>query len=179
MAEPEGSALHAAETESPDVRRWLDAVDFEAPARTPLGAWLRLFGWAVAIFAFVSVTRSTIAPLTFPSTKSPLGPDEYEGFRYGMTLETREAIFDELAIAEESERRRAIESNTWQGHLWSREDDRGQQELTLARALAKKHGVSLSQVYLVLDEAIREKWPGPDGKPLKATTPPQDPRSTW
>ena len=55
----------------------------------------------------------------------------------------------------------------------------GAQERALAQSLATRHGLSLSQVYLILDEGIRDKWPGPDGEPLIATTPPQDPRDTW
>ena len=38
--------------------------------------------------------------------------------------------------AENAERKRAIEQNTWKGHLWSREDDRGHYERVQLRALA-------------------------------------------
>jgi hypothetical protein len=185
MATPEVPTSPPADTAdapadaSSDARRWLDAFDFERPATSAVGAWVRLIGWTIAILLFASTLKQTVRPLLVESTKTPMGPDEYEGFRYGMPLETREAIFEELAEAEAAERARAIENNTWKGHLWSREDDRGQQELKLARHLAKKYDVSLSQVYLVLDEAIREKWPTASGEPLLATTPPQDPRSTW
>ena len=111
--------------------------------------------------------------------QTPLGGDAYDGHRYGMKLALRKAIFAELAAAEKAQRERAVAQNTWHGHAWSREDDRGYQERALAQSLATRHGLSLSQVYLILDEGIRDKWPGPDGEPLIATTPPQDPRDTW
>jgi hypothetical protein len=76
-------------------------------------------------------------------------------------------------------RKEGIEKNTWNGHIWSREDDRGWGERVLARSLAQKYGISLTQVFLVLDEGIRKKWPGPDGNPLPATVPPLDLRPTW
>jgi hypothetical protein len=45
--------------------------------------------------------------------------------------------------------------------------------------MAGKYRISLTQAYLILDEGIRNKWPGPDGTPLPATTPPLDIRTTW
>jgi hypothetical protein len=92
---------------------------------------------------------------------------------------TRKAIFAELAAAELAERKRAIAQNTWNGHAWSQEDDRGHYERVAARAAAAKYRVSLSQIYLVLDEGLREHWPSPEGAPLTATTPPLSIRSTW
>jgi hypothetical protein len=71
----------------------------------------------------------------------------------------------------------AIAANTWKGHLWSREDDRGHYERVKMRELAARYEGTLTQMYLILDEGIRNKWPGPDGQPLPATTPPWDPRT--
>lgn len=170
------------EPEPPEVTRaraWLDAVDFELPATSRAGAVLRVAAWALSLVALLTVAGRTTRPLTRVPGRSALNGDTHEGHRYGLPLEKRRAIFQELAKVELPERRRAIDQNTWGGHLWSREDDRGHYEMTAARALAPKHGVTLTQIYMVLDEGIRERWPGPDGKPLPPTTPPQDPRSTW
>ena len=41
----------------------------------------------------------------------------------------------------------AIAQNTWNGHAWSREDDRGHFERVEVRRLATKHKLSISQVY--------------------------------
>jgi hypothetical protein len=92
--------------------------------------------------------------------------------RFGLTEEQRRAIFHELAAAEQAERARAIAQNTWGGHAWSREDDLGYVLRDRARALATRYGVSLTHVYLVFDEGVRNRWPGPDGQPLAATVTP-------
>ena len=170
------------EPPTPEVARAnavLDAIDFELPARSRLGAWLRVVAWVGSAIALISVVRTTTHPLTNIPKRSALNGDSYDGMRYGITLEKRKAMFAELAKVETAERARAIAQNTWNGHAWSREDDRGHYEMTTARSLAAQYGVTLTQVYMVLDEGIREKWPGPDGKPLLPSTPPQDPRSTW
>jgi hypothetical protein len=161
------------------ARSVVEAIDFEEPARSALGGWVRIGAIALSTYAFVSVLRTTSAPLLVPNTKAALNGDEYEGHRYGMTLAERQAIFADLAAVEIAERQRAIAANTWSGHLWSREDDRGWKEMSAARRIAAERKRSLTQVYMVLDEAIRERWPGPDGQPLPATTPPLDPRTTW
>lgn len=162
------------------AHRWLDALHFELPATSPLGAWARVLAWTGSLVALVVVLGKTTRPLTGVRPEAPLQADAGDGERrYGLALDTRRAIFGELAKVEIAERERAISKNTWGGHLWSREDDRGHREMTAARALASRYGITLSQVYMVLDEGIRERWPGPDGAPLPPTTPPQDPRSTW
>ncbi|MCA9588832.1 MAG: hypothetical protein KC657_26130 [Myxococcales bacterium] len=158
---------------------WLDDLDFERAPTTLLGARLRIVAWlACGVIAASSIWK-TVLPLSRNVVQTPLGGDAYDGHRYGMKLALRKAIFAELAAAEKAQRERAVAQNTWHGHAWSREDDRGYQERALAQSLATRHGLSLSQVYLILDEGIRDKWPGPDGEPLIATTPPQDPRDTW
>lgn len=170
------------EPESPDVvraRQWLDALDFELPAMSRAGAWLRAIAWTGSAIVLIWVLRSTTHPLTHVPARAPLSGDTHEGHRYGLPLERRKEIFEALAKVELPERKRAIDQNTWGGHQWSREDDRGHYEMTAARSLASRYGVTLTQIYMVLDEGIREKWPAPDGKPLPPTTPPQDPRSTW
>ena len=96
-----------------------------------------------------------------------------------MPERTRREIFEQISENEQALREHALQTNSWNGHLWSREDDRGHFERLFFRKLAKQHNISLSQVYLILDEGLRAKWPGPDGQPLPATTPPLNPRQTW
>ncbi len=125
------------------------------------------------------VTRKAVSPVLSepgPARIRAKGPDDQ---RFELPEKKRREIFAELAAAELAERKRHVEGNTWQGHLWSREDDRGWQERTLVRSLASRHGVSISQIYLVLDEGIHERWPGPDGKPLPATAEPLNLRPVW
>jgi hypothetical protein len=161
------------------ARSLVEALDFETPARSAIGGFVRIGAIILTTYAFLSVLKTTTAPLMVANTKTPLNGDEYEGHRYGMTLAERQAIFADLAAVEIAERQRAIAQNTWGGHAWSREDDRGWKEMTAARRIAAERKRSLTQIYMVLDEAIRERWPGPDGNPLPPTTPPLDPRTTW
>jgi len=154
-------------------------LDFGATPSTRVGWLVR-----VTVIAFASVVLyrrvvATTAPLLDAKPPTPIPTEEIEDWRFRMPERVRREIFEEIAEAEQAERARAIEKNTWQGHLWSREDDRGHVERQAMRAIAAKHRISLTQAYLVLDEGIREKWPGPDGTPLPGTTPPLDLRTTW
>ncbi|MGZ3417271.1 MAG: hypothetical protein ACXVEE_05355 [Polyangiales bacterium] len=128
----------------------------------------------------IASAREALRPILSeprPASVRPTGPAP--DMRFELDLKTRKEIFAELAAAEVAERKRNIEQNTWQGHLWSREDDRGVQERTLAKSIAARRGISLTQVFLVLDEGIHEQWPGPDGKPLPATAEPLNLRVGW
>lgn len=133
----------------------------------------------VALGVLVGVTRKAVQPILSepgPARIRAEGPGDQ---RFELDEKTRKAIFAELAAAELAERKRHVDGNTWQGHLWSREDDRGWQEHTLVRTLASRHGVSMSIIYLVLDEGIHARWPGPDGKPLPANAEPLNLRTGW
>lgn len=156
-----------------------ELIDFEQKATGSVAGVWRVLAWTLSLGLLVVRLRSIVIPISSHHEATALGSDSYEGFRYGVPLEKRRAIFAELAATEIAERQRAIEKNTWGGHAWSREDDRGHREMTRARQLAAREKLSLSQIYLVLDEGIRAGWLGPDGHPLLPTTPPQDPRSTW
>jgi hypothetical protein len=168
--------------ESPDlarIHRWVELVNFERSPRWNWAFQAHIVAWILGTLFFASVLRSTLRPITTSHEATALGGDSYEAHHYGMVLEKRKSIFAEFAETEIKERQRAIDQNTWGGHAWSREDDRAHAEMVLARKLAVRHGLTLTQIYMVLDEGIREKWPGPDERPLPPTTPPQDPRSTW
>jgi hypothetical protein len=161
------------------AEQWVEAIDLEAPAKSAAGAWLRLVVTAGSLLLLYVVLRQSTATMLVKDSSVPLNGDTYEDHRFGLRLETRKAIFRELATVELAERARALSVNSWNGHLWSREDDRGHYEMTAALRLSKQYKTSLTQVYMILDEGIREHWPAPNGEPLPATTPPQDPRSTW
>lgn len=143
-------------------------------------AWLVRI--AVLTFALVvlykRVTTAT-APLLDAKPLPKIPAEEIEDYRFRLPERVRKEIFIEMAGVEQAERKRAQDANTWNGHLWSREDDRGHVERLEARQIAGKYKISLTQAYLVLDEGIRNHWPGPDGNPLPATTPPLDIRTTW
>jgi len=154
--------------------------DFGARPQSKAAWFVRAAAVALALFALWRRVDSATKPLLSARPPPAIPTEEIDDYKFRLPERTRREIFAELAAAELAERARAIQANTWNGHLWSREDDRGHYERVAARAAAAKHKVSLSQVYLVLDEGIRERWPGPDGKPLPATTPPLNIRSnSW
>lgn len=157
----------------------LRIFDFSVLPSTKAGWVVRVVVTVIAVAFLVQRVRVATAPLVKAHRPSPINTEDIDGYRFRISDETRHAIFDEVAAAEIAERERAIKANTWSGHAWSREDDRGYYERIAVRAAASKHKVSISQVYLVLDEGIREHWPAPDGKPLPATTPPLNLRASW
>lgn len=133
--------------------------------RTRAGLALYAFVQVTALLVFVRVAREALLPLLRTPALAPV-PAQTSMTKFGLTETDRRAIFRELAESEIGERQRAITQNTWGGHAWSRFDDLGYVQRARARELAIRYRVSLTQVYLVLDEGIRERWPGPDGQPL-------------
>ena len=125
---------------------------------------------ALAILAITGVR--TLRPTVTVAYPAALKPASAGLVAFGLTEPQRREIFAVLATEELASRQKIRENNNWGGHPWSQEDDRGWQERTTVRELAAKHKISLSQVYLVLDQGIRLRWPAADGKPLVATVPP-------
>lgn len=160
--------------------RFAALLDFGALPKTKAGWAIRI---AATIFAAVFCWRKVVLAthiLVTAHAPAPIPTEEIDDYRFRLPEHTRKEIFEDLATAELSERARAKAANTWNGHLWSREDDRGHYERVAARAAAAKYKISLTQVYLVLDEGIREHWLAPNGEPLPATTPPLNLRSnSW
>lgn len=161
------------------LRPYLSLLDFGGAPTTRVAWVVRVCVMSFAAVVLWNRLKTTTAPLLNAKLPIPIPSQEIEDYRFRMPERTRREIFEAIAEAEQAERARAVEKNTWNGHLWSREDDRGHYERVFFRALAKRYNISLTQVYLVLDEGIRAKWPGPDGQPLPATTPPLNPRATW
>ena len=143
-------------------------------------AWIvRTCVYGVAAVLLYQRAATVTAPLLKAKHPLPIPSEEIEDYRFRLPERTRREIFEEIANPEQTQRAQAIETNGWNGHLWSREDDRGHFERIYFRQLARKHNISLTQIYLILDEGLRAKWPGPNGEPLPATTPPLSIRSTW
>lgn len=162
-----------------EVERTLRLFDFATKPNTKIGWIVRLAVMLAAAWFVVRKTSALVTPVLSARPPNPIPNEEIEDYRFKYPERVRREIFMEIATAELAERQRAINANTWNGHAWSREDDRGHYERVKLRALASQYKGTLSQMYLILDEGIRNKWPGPDGKPLPATTPPWDPRTTW
>jgi hypothetical protein len=161
------------------IQRNLQVFDF-AVKPTSKAAWIvRLVVMLVATWFLVKKTNALVSPMLSAHPPGKIPNEEIEDYRFKYPERIRREIFMEIATAELAERQRAIAANTWNGHLWSREDDRGHYERVKMRELAARYKGTLTQMYLILDEGIREKWPGPNGEPLPATTPPWDPRTTW
>lgn len=158
---------------------YLALLDFARKPDTRVGWYVRIGVTVIALGALYRSLDVTVGPMLAAKPPPPIPSEGIDDYRFMIPERTRREMFAEIAAAEIAERKRAAAANTWNGHLWSREDDRGYYERVTLRALASKYKVSLSQMFLVLDEGIRNKWPGPDGEPLPATTPPFNPRQTW
>ncbi len=158
---------------------YFSLLDFGASPTSRVGWIVRVAVFAFALIVFDKRVRATVEPLLDARPPPPLPAEEIDDYAFRLPEHERKQIFADIARAEQDERARAIEGKTWDGHLWSREDDRGHAERTYFRSLATKYRVSLSVIYLVMDEGIRKHWPGPDGTPLPATSPPLDIRATW
>jgi len=144
--------------------------------RSSLALLLIVCANIIGVGALYRTGKRIFAPMLREPEPPPI-PQRTSMERFGMTETVRREVFRELADAEINERRRAITMNTWGGHAWSREDDLGYVQRARAREVAARYHLSLTQMYLVLDEGIRNRWPGPDGQPLRATSEPISLRS--
>jgi hypothetical protein len=158
---------------------YFSLLDFGAPPTTRIAWAVRVCVLTFALVVLYKRLDTTTAPLLNAKAPIPIPSEEIEDYRFRLPERTRREIFAEIAEAEQNDRIHAIQRNSWNGHLWSREDDRGHFERVFFRILAKRYNISLTQVYLILDEGIRGLWRGPDGQPLPPTTPPLNPRPTW
>jgi hypothetical protein len=161
------------------LRPYFALLDFSTKPASRIAWAVRVAVFSFAIVVLYKRIGTTTAPLLDARPPNPIPSEEIEDYRFRLPERTRREIYLEIATAELAERKRAIEQDKWRGHLWSREDDRGHFERVHFRQLATQHKLSLTQIYLILDEGIRNRWPGPDGALLPATSPPLDPRSTW
>lgn len=158
---------------------YFSLLDFGAKPSSRVAWLVRVVVLCFAALVLWQRVNAMALPLLRAKPPIPIPSEEIEDYRFRLPERTRREIFEQIAESEQSLREQALQTNSWKGHLWSREDDRGHFERLHFRKLAKDHKVSLSQIYLILDEGIRARWPGPDGQPLPATTPPLNPRQTW
>ena len=133
----------------------------------PAPRGVRAVALVVAVFVGGWVTRDLW------NAREPTLPRDEADTRFGLDEHERRAIFGEVVSDEPRARKDGHEHFA---DPWSAEDDRAAGERDKAREVAHAHAVNLTQVYLVLDEGIRAHWPGPDGKPIDATTVPLKPR---
>jgi hypothetical protein len=109
----------------------------------------------------------------------PLPRDQGDHVRFGVPLATRKQVFTELATAEPVSRAEGTRAFPGDELAWSADDHRGAYERQKVASIMGHRALSMTQVYLILDEGIRERWPGPDGKPLTPTTTPLHPRRKY
>lgn len=86
------------------------------------------------------------------------------------------ALFDEVVREEPGARERARDD--WAHHRWSQQDAFGAFERDRISGLAGQKGLSVQDLFLVVDHGLRAGWPGPDGRPLDVSTVPLKPRAT-
>jgi hypothetical protein len=139
-----------------------------------------LLVWGLVHFVALCVAYRTIWLAIKPVVRHPpvaVVPPDAPGERFGVKEEIRRKVFAELAAAEPGHRETGHTS--FPTEIWSAEDHRASFERHLAASLSTRFGLSLTQVYLIFDEGIRNHWPGPDGKPLSPQTVPLKPRRTY
>jgi len=134
---------------------------------------------AIQVMALI-VAAQTIWKASKPLIKAPPVPEvpaDKPGERFGIKDQVRRDIFAEYAAADPQHRLNG--KTSFPTETWSAEDHRAAFERQLSASLASKYNLTLTQVYLVLDEGIHEQWPGPDGKPISPFTVPLKPRRKY
>jgi hypothetical protein len=128
-----------------------------------------LFALSVGVIVYVT------HPVWSAAALAPVPRDAAGDVRFGLPVSERRAIFTRVVRGEPGYRRLA--ESRFAPHAFSVNDDRAWGEMHDARALDReREDLTLSQIYLILDEGIRRRWSGPNGQPLEATVPPLDPR---
>lgn len=158
------------------VAKWL------AGERVVIGSRRMLFAVVfVSLFSLAYAWRewkAAIYPLT--STKPPPAiPADQGDTRFGVPLAVRKKVFEELASAEPGARAEGKRAFPGAELAWSAEDHRGSFERQKVAELSGRYGLSRTQIYLILDEGIRQKWTGPDGQPLAPNVVPLHPRRKY
>ena len=150
------------------VRERLEALRNDRRVR-----WiLRGLGWtlwlapaaAAAFLAWRLMDKPAPAPLPEPRAVEA----------FGLPEEERLDIWDELMEGEKSRWKRARDH--FPDHEWSQQDDYAHHLKNDVVRVARERKLHHSIVFLVLDEGIRNHWPGPDGEPLDARPVPLRPR---
>src|SRR4051812_27229395 len=154
------------------VLRWIAGDLVLLRSRALAYAWVTIAVVSLS-YAFV-VTRDMTHSLRTTKPPPPL-PKDAGDVRFGLPLATRKDVFRELAAAEPNSRAEGKKSFPGTELAWSAEDHRGAFERKTVASISASRGLSITVVYLILDEGIRAKWPGPDGEPLTPFTVPLHP----
>lgn len=125
----------------------------------------------IAVVPVVSATRKLIerSRIVVVPTTHP------KGYVTRLDLAQRKRIFAEIIAAFPGYWRKAERS--FPGKPWSISDDFHHWERIRVGYVASRHRLTRIEGYMILDEGIREGWPGWDkGKPLRDHPPPLRPR---
>lgn len=164
------------------LREWVPRPSFGAegtatawgPVRTRRQLLVATGTWVALSLGAAGAVAALTAPIWSAPAPPPVPASQTDDRRFGLSLEERRELF--TALVRNEPRHRARAARHFPGDPFSINDDRSHGEMVDARQLARTRGLSISQVYLILDEGIRRRWPGPEGEPLEATVPPLDPR---
>ncbi len=116
---------------------------------------------AIAVWLGAHVT--SVAP------PDPIPPPT-EDTRFGVSDEKRREVFE--TFAREGQQWRKDANRRFPNDPWTAEDDfRNKVRLHLER-FTDRFDLDRTTLHLIYDEAVRRRWKGPDGEPLKATTVP-------
>lgn len=158
------------------LAQWLQrGIQFVAGPQYPIRPTMadRLFGGFCLLAGGVYLLLLVWPILTAPQP-DPLPADQPGDMKLGLDLAQRSQIFERLAAHRVHDGPKA--QRAFAGQAWSAEDMRSENERRHAHALARRHRLPIQTIYLILDEGIRRGWPGPQGQPLSASTPPLNPR---
>jgi len=135
-----------------------------------------LFEWSVrgllavaALGVLLAITRDLRR-----AGPAPALPRDDGSVRFGLDEAKRRAVFADIASHEPSNI--ALGQAGFPGQPWSQEDHRCAMERGTQADVARRFGLTMTQVYLILDEGIRNHWPGVDGQPLNPRSVPLQPR---
>jgi hypothetical protein len=146
--------------------------DLRVRPATKTTAALRALFHVALITAAVAYGRAVVRPVS--DAPRPIRvPAPTDTTRFGLTEDERRALFVDLVRDAERDRREAVA--LFHGHEWSGEDERTNRISRRIDAMGTRR--SSSVLHLILDEGIRSGWPDATGEPVRATTPPLNPRT--
>ncbi len=100
-------------------------------------------------------------------------PPAQKSKRFGLSEEKRREVFED--IAEWDARWRRWAKQEFPNSKWSREDHYHNLLRMHVEKLIDRHELNYAVIYLIYDEGIRQRWPTPEGDPLRPTTVPLEP----
>lgn len=123
--------------------------------------------WAAPLTALAfAISRPLSAQAPAPLSRV----EAVDGARFGLGLERRRALFDELV--REDAHWKKIATRAFPSDPWAQADHWTDHMSQRARWMTIHRGVSITQLLLVYDEGIHAGWRGASGQRLRATFPP-------